>query len=337
MEEPIRKMVAEFRPALGWVLGAAFGLMVFLAGNFIFGFLIILGCGYMIKLKIGQSVAENALSITKLIFDRSKERIGDALASRSSLMEADVNIAEPEANAHHNSDKAVALHHFAETLWEQEDYEGCLKFTNMATNYDATLVAAWHLMGRAHDKLFHTIVESESQEMHGEAAIEAFKKTIELEPQNAHAHCQLGYFFHFFDLNRAREHYQIAANINSDFKPMLDEISERIAKTDFVIGKIKLIMLPSMRTEPTQKMLETRFSFGIEVGCAVIHTCVSGSSSKTLGGWFFKESEPDLFRHRPVKSFQIWDGFEDHRFSSSVENPSQFKFVRNHLSKENYI
>lgn len=76
MEDRVKAMLAEFRPALWWIAGIFVGLIVLFSESFLLGLIIVVGCGFMTKVKLGQGVASNLSNLQKEVTSKISDKLG---------------------------------------------------------------------------------------------------------------------------------------------------------------------------------------------------------------------------------------------------------------------
>jgi hypothetical protein len=136
--------------------------------------------------------------------------------------------------------------------------------------------------------------------------VAALEKAIELDSEFLAALELLADAYREVDFRQSLEAYRRAAEIDPKYAKERDAVQKIVAENYHTLSGMARINLPTMRSQPSQEMMDVSWYCNEIVQCVAIQGCVDGSGrNKSLFGILYSEVEPDLETHRPVGTLQI--------------------------------
>ncbi|MFN0201875.1 MAG: tetratricopeptide repeat protein, partial [Bacteroidia bacterium] len=172
---------------------------------------------YLQAIRKNNNLAKPYLQLYEIYANELKDK-QKALSINEKLLT--INPKHPLANYHKANDVYQKGMENTDEKVMKENLAGAAVLYSIAIQADEKFVNAYYARG-----LSYFFMDAE------EEAVKDFEKTLQLNPQHANAHFQLGSIFeHHQDLITALQHYEAAAAIQPDFKEALQAVKELKAK-----------------------------------------------------------------------------------------------------------
>jgi tetratricopeptide (TPR) repeat protein len=288
MNDRLAAIIAEFRPALLWVIGMVVGFLIIFSGSFFLGLIIVIGCGVMVKVKLGQGAAKNLARIQGEVASVVRDRIGSFSGKSPRQAEA------------WDQDKFAHAVTEAKSAWEAGDRENAANKLEHALQMRPDEADGWFLLGKWADSLSAPELTAGGELPNVHRAINALERATTLDPNNAAAFALLSDAYRPLDFRQSLDASQKSSKIDKQYERFTIQLEEIVKENWHCLAECKTYRTTTMRSEPSEKMLLDRWYFNDVFGS------VDGSSTnKSLFGLIFENEEPDFERESPIATLQI--------------------------------